>query len=403
MSNFLPYAIPDIGEEEISEVAATLRSGWLTTGERSRRFEEEFRSYVGAPFALALSSGTAALHVALAALGIRPSDEVITTPLTFCATVNAILEVGATPALVDIGPDLNIDPSRVRNAITSRTRAILPVHLGGLPCDMNAIWGLAREHGLCVVDDAAHATDAKYNGHPMGNGPSDAVAYSFYVTKNLCTGEGGMVTTHSAELAERMRVLSLHGISRDAWSRYAQNGDWYYEVVERGFKYNMSDIAAAIGLVQLKKLEAMHVRRAAIAQLYQAAFREIPELETPWEREDSRHAWHLYILRLNLEQLTIDRAQFFDEMKRRGIRCSVHFIPIPLHPHYRKTLELRDRCTRALAEYPRLLSLPLYSKMTDEDVERVIEAVRDIVVRNSVRKMVTFDSLEKVSAVETRN
>ena len=258
MSSFLPYAVPDIGEEEVSEVAATLRSGWLTTGQRTRRFEEEFKSYVGAPHALALNSGTAALHIALAALGISPGDEVITTPLTFCATVNVILEVGATPVLVDIGPDLNIDPSAVRRAITSRTRAILPVHLAGLPCDMDAIWGLAREHGLLVVDDAAHATDARYRGRPVGHGASDAVAFSFYVTKNLCTGEGGMVTTHSTKLAERMRVLSLHGISRDAWNRYSEDGSWYYEVVECGFKYNMSDIAAAMGRVQLKRLDGMN-------------------------------------------------------------------------------------------------------------------------------------------------
>jgi dTDP-4-amino-4,6-dideoxygalactose transaminase len=401
MSSFLPYAVPDIGEEEISEVAATLRSGWLTTGQRAQRFEEEFKSYVRAAHALAVNSGTAALHVALAALRIGPGDEVITTPLTFCATVNVILEVGAVPVLADIGPDMNIDPAAVRRAITTRTRAILPVHLGGLPCEMNAVWDIARRHGLHVVEDAAHATGALYRGVPAGAGASDAVAYSFYVTKNLCTGEGGMVTTHSAELADRMRVLSLHGISRDAWSRYSENGNWYYEVIECGFKYNMSDIAAAIGLVQLKRLEAMNARRAEIARRYKAAFMEVSEVETPPEREGCRHAWHLYILRLNLARLTIDRARFFDEMKRRGIGCSVHFIPIPLHPYYRKALELRDPCTRALAEYPRLLSLPLYSKMTNGDVERVIEAVRDIVVRNSVRQRVAFEGLGTASAVET--
>jgi dTDP-4-amino-4,6-dideoxygalactose transaminase len=400
MNRFLPYAVPDIGDEEIAELTATLRSGWLTTGERAWHFEQQFKHYAGAPHALALNSGTGALHVALAALAIGPGDEVITTPLTFCATVNIILEVSATPVLADIGPDLNIDPAAVRRAITPRTRAILPVHLAGLPCEMDRIWSIASEFGLYVVDDAAHATGACYRGHPIGAGGSDAVAYSFYVTKNLCTGEGGMVTTHSKELADRMRMLSLHGISRDAWNRYSENGNWYYEVIECGFKYNMSDIAAAMGLVQLKRLDGMNARRAEIARRYNAALVEMPEVETPPERADCRHAWHLYILRLNLERLTIDRARFFDEIKRRGIGCSVHFIPIPLHPYYRKTLELRDPCTRALAEYPRLLSLPLYSKMTDEDVQRVIEAVRDIVVRNSVRQTVAFDGLEAASAVE---
>jgi len=295
---------------------------------------------------------------------------------------------------------LNIDPKAIARRITPRTRAILPVHVAGLPCEMETIWETARRHGLLVLEDAAHAAGAFYRGTPIGGGRSDAAAFSFYATKNLTTGEGGMVTTPSAALEERMRILCLHGISRDAWNRYSEDGNWYYEVVECGFKYNMSDIAAAMGLAQLKRLEAMNTRRAEIARRYSAALVEMPEVETPPERADCRHAWHLYILRLNLERLMIDRARFFDEMKRRGIGCSVHFIPIPLHPYYRKTLELRDPCTRALAEYPRLLSLPLCSKMSDEDVERVIEAVRDIVVQNSVRQTVASDGLEAASTVE---
>ena len=385
---YIPFALPDIGDEEIAEVVAALRSGWITSGPRVAQFEREFREYTGAAHALAVNSCTAGLHLALRALGIGPGDEVITPPLTFCATVNAILETGAAAVLADVGDDLNLDPEAVARAITPRTKAILPVHLAGLPCDMDAIWRLARERGLKVVEDAAHAVGSSYAGRRIGAGESDAVAFSFYATKNLTTGEGGMVTTPSGELVERMRVLCLHGISRDAWNRYTEKGTWYYEVVDRGFKYNMSDIAAAIGLVQLKRLEAMNARRAEIARRYNAAFVEMPEVETPPGREDCRHAWHLYVLRLNLARLTIDRAQVFDEMKRRGIGCSVHFIPIPLHPHYRNTLELRDPCTRALAEYPRLLSLPLYSKMTEEEVERVIGVVRDIVVRNSALQTV---------------
>jgi dTDP-4-amino-4,6-dideoxygalactose transaminase len=338
--------------------------------------------------------------LALAALGMGPGDEIITTPLTFCATVNVILETGATPVLADIGPDFNIDVAAVARVITTRTRAILPVHMAGLACDMTAIWRVAGAYGLKVVEDAAHAAGAMYQERRIGSGPSDAVAFSFYATKNLTTGEGGMVTTPFRELEERMRVLCLHGISRDAWDRYTETGNWYYEVIERGYKYNMSDIAAAVGLVQLKRLDGMNARRAEITRRYTAAFVEMPEVETPPERADCRHARHLYILRLNLECLTIDRSRFFDEMKRRGIGCSVHFIPIPLHPYYRKTLEMRDPCARAIAEYPRLLSLPLYSKMTDEDVERVIEAVREIVVQNSVRQTVAFDRLEAASDVE---
>jgi dTDP-4-amino-4,6-dideoxygalactose transaminase len=385
MSNpFLPFARPDYSEEEISEVAATLRSGWITSGPRVDRFEREFAQYVGAGHALAVNSCTAGLHLALAALGIGPGDEVITTPLTFCATINVILQVGATPVLADIGPDLNIDPAAIRRAITGRTRAVIPVHIGGLPCAMREIWDLADQYRIKVVEDAAHAAGAQIAGAALGGGRSDAVAFSFYATKNLSTGEGGMVTTHSADLERRLRTLCLHGINRDAWNRYAENGSWYYEVVECGFKYNMSDIMAALGLVQLRKLETMTQRRIEIARRYNDAFREMPELELPPDRAGVRHCWHLYILRLRLEKLAVDRAQFIEELRQRGIGASVHFIPIPLHPYYRATLPMTDACARALAVYPRLVSLPLYSNMTDDEADRVIEAVRDIVVRTRV-------------------
>jgi dTDP-4-amino-4,6-dideoxygalactose transaminase len=385
-AEYIPFAMPEIGEEEITEVVAALRSGWITTGPRTAQFEREFCEYTGATYALAVNSCTAGLHLALAALGIGPGDEVITTPLTFCATVNVILETGATPVLADIGPDLNLSPDAVARAITPRTRAILPVHMAGLACDMDAIWGLARAHALKVVEDAAHAAGAIYKRNRIGSGSSDAVAFSFYATKNLTTGEGGMVTTPSQELEERMRVLCLHGISRDAWNRYTEKGNWYYEVTERGYKYNLSDIQAAIGIQQLRKLDRMNARRAAIAALYSAAFDEMEEVETPPAGEGN--AWHLYILRLNLDRLEIDRSQFIEEMQTRGIGCSVHFIPIPLHPYYRRTLQLRDPCTRVLAEYPRIVSLPLYSRMTDEDAERVIGAARDVVTRYASKRSV---------------
>ena len=381
---FLPFSLPDIGEEEINAVVNTLRSGWLTTGPTTFQFEKDFRESVAAATALAVNSCTAGLHLALAALGIGAGDEVITTPLTFCSTVNVILQVGATPVMADVGPDLNIDPSAVQCAITHRTRAIVPVHLAGLPCEMDSLWTLARKHGLRVIEDGAHAAGTSYKNIPIGGGHSDAVAFSFYATKNLTTGEGGMVTSADQSLHERMRLLCLHGISRDAWRRYAKDGNWHYDVVESGFKYNMSDIMAAIGIQQLRKLARMIARRTEIALRYNEAFSELSELELPSTREDCRHSWHLYILRLNLDGLSIDRAQFFSEMHALGVGCSVHFIPIPLHLYY-KNLNLDGECSRALAEYPRLLSIPIYSGMTDDQVERVIAAVKTVVGKFRIR------------------
>ncbi len=259
--SFIPFHLPSIGDEEIREVEATLRSGWITTGARTAQFEKDFAAYVGAPHALAVNSCTAGLHIALAALGIGPGDEVITTPVTFCSTVHTILHVGAKPVLADIGADGNIDPEQIERAITSRTRAIVPVHLGGLPCDMTRIWEIARKHGLFVIEDAAHAAGTLYKGRQIGAASdgghsSDAVAFSFYATKNLTTGEGGMITTPKEALFGKMKMFSLHGMSHDAWNRYTEKGRWYYEVADAGFKYNLSDIASAIGIHQLRKLES---------------------------------------------------------------------------------------------------------------------------------------------------
>ena len=370
---------PDYSDEEVAAVTAALRSGWTTTGPQTAAFEKAFCEFTGARFGLGVNSGSAALHLALAALGIGAGDEVITTPLTFCATVNAILLTGATPILADIGADLNISPEAVRRVITPRTRAILPVHYAGLPCDMKAIQELAREHNLLVVEDAAHAAGAAIGAERVGGGASDAVAFSFYATKNLSTGEGGMVTCHDERVYERMRVLSLHGISRDAWGRHETKDGWAYEVTECGFKYNMSDLTASIGLAQLARLEGMNRRRAAIAGAYHAAFSGLPELELPPDSADVHHAWQLYVLRLNLDKLHVDRSAFIAEMRRRGVECSVHFIPIPLHPYYSARLELRDACARTMAEYPRLVSLPMSSALNDADVGTVIGAVRETV------------------------
>ncbi|HEY1204521.1 MAG: DegT/DnrJ/EryC1/StrS family aminotransferase [Bryobacteraceae bacterium] len=371
---FIPFQRPSLGEEEIAEVAATLRSGWLTAGPRTAQFEEEFRAYVGAAHALAVSSGTAALHLALVALGIGPGDEVITSPLTFCATVLEILYAGATPVLADVGPDGNIAPESAAARITGRTRAIIPVHLGGLPCRMDQIWALAREHGLRVIEDAAHAAGSHYCGRPIGcDSPSDAVAFSFYATKNLTTGEGGMIATGDAALAEKMRLLRLHGIAKD------DPESWAYQVRERGFKYNLGDVQSAIGLHQLRKLEKFVATRAEYAAIYDRAFADLPELELPPRRDDCRHSWHLYALRLNLDRVSIDRAGFIRQLRERGIGASVHFIPVPLHPFFREHAALpNNQCPRAMELYPRLVSLPLYPAMTFDQVERVARSVREI-------------------------
>jgi dTDP-4-amino-4,6-dideoxygalactose transaminase len=384
--NFIPFHRPSIGDEEINEVVDTLRSGWLTTGPRAARFESEFRQHAGTPHAIALNSGTAALHLALAGLKIGPGDEVITTPMTFCGTVHAILHTGATPVLADIGPDGNIDPEQIAKRVTPRTRAILPVHLAGLPCDMDAIHAIARKDGLYVIEDAAHAAGAQYRGRRIGANPvgehenvSDAVAFSFYSTKNLTTGEGGMLTTGRDDLAENVRILSLHGMSHDAWDRYTDHGGWHYDVVAHGFKYNLSDIQAALGIHQLRKLEGFIRRRQWCAAVYNREFAGLEQVDLPPDRPGCRHAWHLYILRLNLGALRIDRDQFIRALRQKGVGTSVHFIPIPLHPYFARFGFADPPCPRALELYQRIVSLPLYPAMTDEQVHLVAKSVREIV------------------------
>jgi dTDP-4-amino-4,6-dideoxygalactose transaminase len=381
---FIPFHRPSLGEEEIGEVVETLRSGWLTTGPRTARFERDFAEYTGAPHAVAVNSATAALHLALAALKIGPGDEVITTPMTFCATVQTILHVGASPVLADIGPDGNIDPAAIAARITPRTRAIMPVHMAGLPCDLNAIHAIAREYGLSVIEDAAHAAGSQYRGRPIGAASvdgtpaSDAVAFSFYATKNLTTGEGGMLTTGRPDLAETVRMLSLHGTSHDAWDRYTDHGGWHYDVVAHGFKYNLSDIQSAIGLHQLRKLDQFVQTRTEQAAAYRRAFAGNDCVELPPERADSRHAWHLYILRLNLERLRIDRDEFIRSLRARGIQTSVHFIPIPLHPFFARLPLAAFSCPQALALYPRIVSLPLYPGLTGDQVHYIAQSVCEV-------------------------
>ncbi len=377
--NFIAFSPPFIGEEEISEVMGTLRSDWITTGPKTRRFEEEFAKLTHAPAALAVSSATDAMLVGLATLGIGPGDEVITTPMTFCSTVHVIEHMGARPVLVDVDPDtLNIDPDAVLRAVTPRTRAIMPVHLYGHPCDMDTLLDIAAKHGLDIVEDAAHALPAKYKGRAIG-GIGTFTAFSFYATKNLTTAEGGMLTG-SPELIEKARLWSLHGMSRDAYKRYSAEGSWYYEVVRPGFKCNMTDIQASLGLQQLKKLSAFQARRREIVTAYNEAFAKIAALEIPVERTEVESALHLYVIRLNLSRLAIDRAKFIEELKVRGIGTSVHFIPIHLHPYYRDKYGYKpEDFPVAYENFKRIVTLPLYPRLSDRDVERVIEAVTDVV------------------------
>jgi dTDP-4-amino-4,6-dideoxygalactose transaminase len=387
---FLPYAVPSIGEEEIAEVVDSLRSGWVTTGPKVKRFESDFAHYVGAKHAIGVSSCTAGLHIALTALDVSPGDEVIVPTLTFCSTANVVVHLGARPVLVDVGADFNVNPQAIEAAITPRTKVIMPVHYGGQACDLEAIYQIAAAHRLAVVEDAAHAVGSTYHGYKIGSshlsqllGESASVraatVFSFYATKNMTTGEGGMITTTHDALAEHMRLLTLHGMSRDAWKRYANNGSWYYEVVTAGYKSNMTDIQAALGIHQLRQLDGFFETRQRYARMYDAAFSALPEIRTPVVHADRNHVYHLYVIRLNLEHLTIDRAQFIEQLRMRNIGTSVHFIPVHLHPFYREHFGYqRGDLRQSEMIYDRIISLPLYPRMTESDVRAVIAAVSDV-------------------------
>ncbi len=375
--DFLPFALPEIGEEEIAEVVDTMRSGWLTTGPKTARFEADFAAFIGGDVtALAVNSATAGLHLALEACGIGAGDEVITTPYTFTATAEVIRYLGAHPVFVDIDPaTLNLDPTKIEAAITPRTKAIIPVHFGGLACAMDAIIALARRHNLRVIEDAAHALPTTYQGKMIGALDTDATVFSFYVTKTIATGEGGMIVTRNAELAKRCKVMRLHGISRDVFDRYTTTKpSWHYEVIAPGFKYNMPDLAAAIGLHQLKKACRFQVKRQMMAERYDAAFEGLPLQRPPRPQTSDVHAWHLYVIRLT-DAAPLSRDAFIEQMAARGIGCSVHFIPLHLHPYWRDTYGLRpEQFPAAQAAYEKAVSLPLYTRMTEADQTRVIEA-----------------------------
>ncbi len=379
----IPFFVPEIGEAEIAEVVETLRSGWLTTGPRTKQFERDFAAYVGAKHAIAVNSATAALHLALDAIGVTSGDEVIVPTMTFTATAEVVIHRGATPVFVDCEADtLNMDASQLERRITRRTKAIIPVHYGGQPCEMDQILEIARSRGLKVIEDAAHALPARYRGRMIGT-IGDVTCFSFYANKTITTGEGGMITTEDSELAEKMSIRSLHGMSKEAWKRFTAEGSWYYEVVYPGYKYNMPDIAGALGLHQLRRADEFRDARRHAAERYAARLADMPQVCALAVRDHVQHSWHLYVVQLALEQLRIDRAQFISELNKAGIGTSVHYLPLHMHPYYRDTFGFQpDDFPAARAAYERIVTLPLYPRMSEDDVDYVVSAIAAIVAEH---------------------
>ncbi|MGV3468671.1 DegT/DnrJ/EryC1/StrS family aminotransferase [Limnobacter sp.] len=391
---FLPFALPEIGEEEIQEVANCLRSGWLTTGPKTRQFETDFEAMLNAAGggvaagnqpvqAIAVNSATAGLHLALEAIGIGPGDEVIVPTHTFTATAEVVRYLGADPVFVDVLPgSLNIDPALVRAAITHKTKAIMPVHFAGLAADMSAIVSIAQEHGLKVVEDAAHALPCVVDGVAVGNLQTDAAVFSFYANKTITTGEGGMVVSRNPEIIKRCKTMRLHGINRDVFDRFTSKApSWYYEVVAPGFKYNLTDLASALGIHQLKKAELFRAKRQAIVDQYNAAFKNLPVVLPQGAATNGLHSWHLYVLRLS-DQCPLTRDQFVEALYAQGIGCSVHYIPLHLQPYWRDTYKLKtEHFPVSQKAYERMVSIPLYSKMTQSEIDRVIQAIQSILAK----------------------
>lgn len=391
-SSFIPFHRPSLGKEESDAVQQVLSSGWLTTGPVAQEFERQFAAYVGCKWALAVNSGTAALQLALDCIGLRPGDEVLVPSYTFTATAEVVTYFGARPVLCDSLPGgFNIDPADAERRITDRTRAIIPVHVAGEACDMDALLDLARRRNLHLIEDAAHALPASHRGRRVGT-ISELTAFSLYATKTITTGEGGVLTTNDEAFAERAALMRLHGIGKDAWNRYSSEGSWYYQVTEAGYKLNLCDILAALGTAQLKKSDAFWKRRAEIAALYREGLMEFEELEMPpLPGPGSTHAWHLFILRLKPEELNIDRKQMIEELKRMGIGTSVHFIPLHRHPYYRDHYGCSpEDFPNAEDAFSRCLSLPVYPDLKDGEAERVISAVGQIVSRNRKSKLVSI-------------
>lgn len=375
--NYLVYGAPQINDAEIDEVVASMRSGWLGTGPKVAQFEEMFRTYTGAEYAMAVNSCTAGLHLSMVVAGLGPGDEVITTPMTFCATINSIIHTGATPVLVDCQRDSQlIDPQKIEDAITPRTRAIVPIHLCGRPCDMDAITDIAARHNLVVIEDAAHAIETKYKGQKVGN-ISHLTAFSFYVTKNVVTGEGGMVTTNNPDFADKIKMYGLHGMSRDAWKRFSDDGYKHYQVIFPGFKYNMMDLQAAIGIHQLKRVDENLKRRNDIWNTYNRAFADLPvDLPAP-DEPNTVHGRHLYTLMIDEKRTGLDRDQFILRLHELNIGTGVHYLGVHLHPYYKERFGYQpESFPNATWLSERTVSIPLSPSLSDADVEDVIETVR---------------------------
>jgi UDP-4-amino-4,6-dideoxy-N-acetyl-beta-L-altrosamine transaminase len=378
-NSFLPPFKHSIGEAEINEVVDTLKSDWITTGPKTFNFEDIFSKKVNSTHAIAVNSCTAALHLSIAGLGIGNGDEVITTPYTFVATSEVVINENAVPVFVDVEKDTyNIDPDRIKEKITDKTKAIIVVHYAGHSCEMDTIMDIAEKNDLYIIEDAAHAIGTQYKDRKIGS-IGDVTCFSFYATKNITTAEGGMITTNNEELADKMRILSLHGISKDAWKRYSSEGSWYYEILYSGYKYNMCDLQASIGIHQLKKLDQMQKRREEIAVKYNEILGEIPQITIPTIKSYTKHAWHLYPIQVNDELLSINRNEFIEALKAENIGTSVHFIPLHLHPYYKEKYGFNNGVfPNAESLYKHEISLPIYPKMADEDVEDVISAVKKI-------------------------
>ncbi|ABV86739.1 DegT/DnrJ/EryC1/StrS family aminotransferase [Shewanella pealeana] len=383
-NNFLPFALPEIGNEEIAEVVDSLKSGWVTTGPKTKRFELEFVDFLGDSSleAIAVNSATSGLHLALEAFGVGEGDEVIVPTYTFTATAEIVRYLGATPIMVDVDPHtFNMTHESFANAISERTKAVIPVHFAGLSCDMDSILSVAKANNIYVVEDAAHALPTKYKGKLIGTLESDVTVFSFYANKTMTTGEGGMVVTRNREIAKRCKIMRLHGISRDAFDRYTSTKPaWAYEVIAPGYKYNMPDISAAIGIHQLVKLPAFQKKREAMAEYYNEELQNLPITLPSLPKERDTHAWHLYPIKLDTT-LAISREVFIEKMADLGIGCSVHFIPLHLHPYWRDTYKLCPEMYPIAQDiYEREVSLPLYTKMVESDLKRVVDAVKKVLL-----------------------
>lgn len=377
-NDFLLFHKPFISEEEVDEIVDTVRSGWLSMGPKTIRFENNFNEYIGVKKSVAVSSWTAAGHLSLEAFGINEGDEVILPTMTFPATAEIVCYFKAKPVIVDVDEDtLNISLEAIEKAITPKTKAIIPVHYAGQPCDLDEIHAIAKKHNLKVLEDAAHSLPAKYKGKKIGT-ISDVTCFSFYATKTLSTGEGGMICTNDEEIAERVKIMRLHGINRDAWKRYTESGSWYYEVVAPGYKYNFTDLQASLGLPQLKKVDAMWSSRKRIAAKYTEALKDLDMIQLHTIKPDRDSSWHLFPIRLYLDRLTKNRAQIINELRENNVGVGVHFMPVHQHLYYNETFNLSDaEYPVASAAFPRLISLPIYPGMTDENVDKVIDVLID--------------------------